>query len=61
MERGWEVKDVVRTTDEQAFSILDDLTTFVHRVTTNENASPAELEILPELAKILLGHAPIYG
>ena len=50
---------VPRTTDEQAFAILNDLTAFVHRVATNEKASPAEIEVLPEIAKILLGYTDI--
>ena len=51
---------MVRITDEQALSILDDLIAFIHRVATSEKASPAEIEVLPEIVKVLLGHAPIY-
>jgi len=31
----------------------EDLTAFVHRVALNENASPAEIAALPEIAKVL--------
>ncbi len=40
-------------TDKQLAAVTDDLVQFVHRVTANENATPAEIAALPEIAKVL--------
>ena len=42
------------TTMEQARAITADLVAFVHRVALSENAAPAEIAALPEIAKVLL-------
>lgn len=42
------------TTIEQASEVIADLVAFVHRVAQNENATPAEIAALPEIAKVLL-------
>lgn len=45
----------IRFKDTPLFSqVVDDLTSFIHRVANNENATPAEIAALPEVAKILL-------
>lgn len=38
---------------EQVKQISEDLTAFIHRVSLNEKASPAEIAVLPEIAKCL--------
>ena len=39
--------------DEAMAAIIDDLAQFIHRVATNEKATPAEIAALPEVAKVL--------
>ncbi len=39
---------------QSAKEITEDLVAFVHRVATNEKATPAEIAALPEVAKVLL-------
>ncbi|MCI9224982.1 MAG: hypothetical protein HFE91_05905 [Acutalibacter sp.] len=41
------------SSEEQRRQIAKDLTEFVHRVATDQNASPAEFTALPEIAKVL--------
>lgn len=41
-------------------SVTEDLTQFIHRVALNENASPAEIAALPEVARVLFEHGT-YG
>ncbi len=42
---------------EQFDLVTQDLVGFVHRVATDRNASPAEISVLPEIAKVLNGMA----
>lgn len=41
-------------TGEQFEQVIVDLVAYVHRITTDEKATPAEIAALPEIAKILL-------
>ena len=45
-------------TSEQLKAVTKDLVDFVHRVATNEKATPAEIAVLPEIAKVLLDQFP---
>lgn len=45
--------------DESLCGIAEDLCSFVRRVSTDKNAKPAELEILPEIAKIIFEIQPV--
>lgn len=38
---------------EQHQEVVKDLMSFIHRVTQDKNASPAELSALPEIARTL--------
>jgi hypothetical protein len=40
-------------TKEQLSAVTEDLVQFVHRTVAKENASPAEIAALPEIAKVL--------
>ena len=46
------------SSEEQRRQIAKDLTEFVHRVATDQNASPAEFAALPEIAKVLCTDYP---
>lgn len=42
--------------DQEQFDLMaQELVSFVCRVTADKNASPAEIEVLPEIAKVLCG------
>lgn len=41
-------------TGAQFEQVINDLVVFVHRITTDEKATPAEIAVLPEIARILL-------
>lgn len=44
---------------EQGFEIVGDLLKFIHRVALDKNASPAEIAVLPEIAKLLFWLSPL--
>lgn len=50
---------VLPITRNQLESVTDDLVAFVHRVSTSENATPAEIAALPEIAKVLCMGVPM--
>lgn len=43
---------------ENLDSVEKDLVAFVHRVATNEKATPAEIAALPEVARVLFDQFP---
>ncbi len=45
---------IIAASTEKSKQIIDDLAQFIHRVATNEKATPAEIAALPEVAKVLL-------
>ena len=53
MQGFGEPKPAFSPTTEQLVSVTNDLVRFVHRVADSENASPAEIAALPEIAKVL--------
>lgn len=46
------------TTQDQIWEMTKDLVAFVHRVSTDKEASPAEIAALPEIAKVLFDEYP---
>lgn len=44
---------IIAVSTEKSKQIIDDLAQFIHRVATNEKATPAEIAALPEVAKVL--------
>lgn len=44
---------------EQGAEVVEDLLQFVHRVASDKNASPAELQSLPEIVKVLFWLSPL--
>lgn len=53
MQGFGEPKPAFSPTREQLTSVTDDLVRFVHRVTDDKKATPAEIAALPEIAKVL--------
>lgn len=47
----------IATLDQQE-AVANDLVEFVHRVALDQNATPAEIAALPEVAKVLCGLMP---
>ena len=48
-----EPRPVFSPMGEQLASVTEDLVRFVHRVTEDKKATPAEIAALPEIAKVL--------
>ena len=55
------IKGLAIATVDQQEAIVRDLTEFVHRVALDKNATPAEIEALPEIAKVLCGLMPEFS
>lgn len=53
MQGTREPRPAFSPTSKQLTDVTDDLVRFVHRVTEKENATPAEIAALPEIAKVL--------
>jgi len=48
-------------TKEQKENMVEKLLKFIDRVSSDEDASPAEIAALPEIAKILLDESRIFN
>ncbi len=45
-------------TVEQTDAVMEDLVAFVHRVTTDKDASPAEIAVLPGIVRAIFDQYP---
>ncbi len=44
---------MVAASESQQVAVIKDLVAFVHRVTTDKNATPAEVAALPGIARVI--------